>query len=52
MERNSIVEGLVIVLVILLIVFLISRNRKDQKTMEDEITKSEIDPKKHDDKHV
>lgn len=52
MERNSIVEGLVVVLVILLIVFLISRNRKDQKKMEQEITKSEIDPEKHDDGHV
>lgn len=52
MERNSIVEGVVVVLVILLIVFLISRNRKDQKSMEQEITESEIDPEKHDDKHV
>lgn len=52
MERNSIVEGVVVVLVILLIVFLISRNRKDQKEIEQEITKSEIDPEKHDDKHT
>jgi preprotein translocase subunit YajC len=52
MERNSIVEGLVIVLVLLLVVFLISKNRKDQKKMEQEITRSEIDPEKHDDEHV
>jgi|GEM_PF-586020 len=52
MERNSILEGVVVVLVILLIVFLISRNRKDQKKMEQEITKSEIDPEKHDEPHI
>lgn len=52
METNSIVEGVIVVLVILLIIFLISRNRKDQKKMDQEITRSEIDPEKHDDKHV
>lgn len=52
METNSIVEGLVVVLVILLIIFLIGRNRKDQKKMEEEIKKSEIDPAKHNKKHV
>jgi len=52
MERNTIIEGVVIVAVILLIIYLINRNRKDQKKMEQEITRSEIDPEKHDDPHV
>ncbi|WP_316814498.1 hypothetical protein [Pedobacter nyackensis] len=52
MESNSIVEGVVVVLVILLIIFLISRNKKDRKKMDEEITKSEIDPAKHNRKHV
>lgn len=52
METNGIIEGVVIVLVILLIIFLIGRNRKDQKKMEEEIKKSEIDPAKHDKKHI
>lgn len=51
MERNSIVEGVVVVLVILLILFLISSNRRGQKKIDQEITNSEIDPKKHDGKN-
>jgi len=39
MERNSFVEGLVIVLVFLLILFLINRNRKDRKKFEQEVQK-------------
>ena len=52
MERNSLVEGVVILLVILLIIFLISKNKKDRKKMEEEITKSEVKPERHDDAHV
>lgn len=52
MERNSFVEGLVIVVVFLLIIFLINRNRKDRKKFEQEMNQSEIKPEKHEDDRV
>jgi hypothetical protein len=52
MERNTVIEGVIILLVIILIIYLVSRNRKDQKKIEQEMNQSEIKPEKHDDDQV
>lgn len=52
MERNTIIEGVIILLVIILVIYLVSRNRKDQEKIEQEMNQSEIKPEKHDDDNV
>lgn len=52
MERNTIIEGVIILLVIILVIYLVSRNRKDQEKIEQEMNQSEIKPEKHDDDQV
>ena len=41
--------GLVLLLLVLLVIWLIKRNRKDEKDLEKEIIQSELKPEKHDD---
>jgi Ca2+/Na+ antiporter len=41
--------GLVLLLLIVLVIWLIKRNRKDEKELEKEIIQSELKPEKHDD---
>jgi preprotein translocase subunit YajC len=52
MEINYPILGLVVLAVICLIVFLVRRNRKDEKKFEKEMTESEIKPEKHDEDKV
>jgi hypothetical protein len=37
------------ILAVILVIWLIARNRKDQKDFEEEVGKSEIKPEKHED---
>ena len=41
--------GLVLLLLVLLVIWLIKRNRKDEKDLEKVIIQSELKPEKHDD---
>jgi len=52
MEINYLVVVPVLILVIALILFLIRRNRKDQKKLERELNQSELKPEKHDKDHI
>ncbi|MCX2454207.1 hypothetical protein OQX61_23250 [Pedobacter sp. PLR] len=52
METNDIIGGLAIFLAVLLLFFLVRRNKKDQKNFEHDMNQSEIKPKKHKSDHV
>ncbi|ETZ24874.1 hypothetical protein [Pedobacter sp. V48] len=52
MEINYLVVVPVLILVIALILFLICRNRKDQKKVEQELNESELKPEKHNKDHL
>ncbi len=47
MEMNYVIVGLVVVAVIVLIVWLVRRNRKDEKNFERTVNASELNPEKH-----
>ena len=48
MEFNVVVISILVVAIILFVVFVIKRNRKDQKSLEKELNQKEITPDKHD----
>lgn len=48
MEFNVIVISILVVAIALFIVFVIKRNKKDQKDLEKELNQKEINPDKHD----
>jgi len=52
METDAIFGTLSILLAVLLLIYLVRRNKKDQKNYEQDTNRSEIKPKKHDNKHV
>lgn len=52
MEVNFTIVGVAVFAVILLITFLIRRNRKDQKDYERDKIQSDIPAKKHGDEHT
>lgn len=49
METNFMVIGLIFLLVLCLIVYLISRNKKDRKKFEQDLNQSEMKPEQHED---
>ena len=49
MEFNVIVISVLVVAIALFVVFVIKRNRKDQKSLEKELNEKEITLEKHDD---
>ena len=49
MEINYLIVAAVLLAIVVLIIFLIRRNRKDQKEFENEVIQSELKPGKHDD---
>lgn len=51
-DVNYFIAGIVIVAVIGLIIFLIRRNRKDEKRFEKDMIDSEIKPEKHKDDQI
>ncbi len=52
MKVNSIVIALVIVAILAFVYFIIKRNRKDQKDLEEELNQKEIKPEKHDEEKI
>ncbi len=52
MEINYLTIGIVVLAAVLLILFLIQRNKKDQKAYEEDKIKSELKPGKHDQEHA
>lgn len=48
MDINYTIVGAVVILTVLLIIFLIRRNRKDEKDYEKEVGESEIKADQHD----
>jgi uncharacterized membrane protein YiaA len=52
METGYFFAGLVLIAVVALIIYLIRRNRKDEKQFEKDFNRSELKPDKHDDEHL
>ncbi|MBB2144796.1 hypothetical protein GM921_04830 [Pedobacter sp. LMG 31464] len=52
MKTNTVIIAIVIVAVLAFVYFIVKRNKKDQKELEDELNQKEITPDKHDDEHV
>ncbi|MFA6277195.1 MAG: hypothetical protein WC622_10630 [Pedobacter sp.] len=52
MKVNTIIIAIVIVAVLAFVYFIIKRNKKDQKELENELNQREIKPNKHDEEHV
>ncbi|WP_316838445.1 hypothetical protein [Pedobacter gandavensis] len=52
MGINEIIGVLAIIFVLLLVIFLVRRNRKDQEEFERQMNESEIKPEKHKGDHV
>ena len=48
MEFNVVVVAVLVVAIAFFIVFVIKRNKKDQKSLEKELNQKEITPDKHD----
>lgn len=48
MEFNVVVISILVVAIILFVVFVIKRNRKDQKSLEKELNEKELTPDRHD----
>jgi hypothetical protein len=48
MEVGYFFAGLVLIAVVVLIVYLIRRNRKDERNFESDLNRSELKPDKHD----
>lgn len=49
METNFVIIGLIFLLVLCLIVYLISKNKKDRKKFEQDLNQSEMRPEQHED---
>jgi len=49
MEINYPIVGVILLIAFLLIIFLIRRNKKDQKAFEKNVNESEIEPEQHKD---
>ncbi len=47
MEMNYIIVGFVVVAVIVLIIWLMRKNQKDEKNFEQTVNASELNPEKH-----
>ncbi len=52
MKINLVVIAIVIVAVLAFVYFIVKRNRKDQKDLEQELNEREIKPEKHRDQQV
>jgi hypothetical protein len=47
MTLNYTVAGIILLAIILLVIFLMRRNLKDEKKFEKDMSQSELDPEKH-----
>jgi preprotein translocase subunit YajC len=47
MEVNSTVIGIGVIIILAFVYFVIKRNKKDQKKMENELNQTDIKPDKH-----
>ena len=52
MEVNSTVIAILVLAILVFVYFIIKRNRKDQKNLQDELNQNEIKPEKHDEEHI
>ncbi|MCY1536797.1 hypothetical protein D9M68_722680 [compost metagenome] len=52
MDISIAIAGILIVLIIPFVYFIIKRNRKDQRELEEELNKREMKPDKHDGDHI
>ena len=52
MEVNKTVIAILIVAILVFVYFIIKRNRKDQKNLQDELNQKEIKPEKHDEENI
>ena len=52
MEVNNTVIVVLIIAILIFVYFIIKRNKKDQKNLEDELNQNDIKPDKHDEEHV
>lgn len=52
MKINVVIIAIVIVAILGFVYFIVKRNKKDQKELENELNQKEITPEKHDGEHV
>ncbi|MBC7616354.1 MAG: hypothetical protein H7202_09830 [Pedobacter sp.] len=52
MEVNSTVIAVLVIAILVFVYFVIKRNKKDQKNLEEELNQKEIKPDKHDEEHI
>lgn len=52
MDISIVIVGILIVLIIPFVYFIIKRNRKDQRELEEELNEREMKPDKHDGDHI
>ena len=52
MEVNSTVIADLVIAILAFVYFVIKRNKKDQKNLEDELNQKEIKADKHDEEHI
>ena len=51
-EINTVVIAIVIVAILVFCYYIIKRNRKDLKKLENELNEREVKPEKHDEDHI
>lgn len=52
MEVNSTVIALGVIVILAFVYFIIKKNRKDQKSLEDELNQKDVKPEKHDSEKI
>ena len=52
MEVNRTVIAVLVIVILAFVYFIIKRNKKDQKNLEEELNQKEIKPDKHDEEHI
>jgi preprotein translocase subunit YajC len=52
MKINSVVIAILVVAILAFLYFIIKRNKKDQKALENELNQKEIMPHQHTDEHL
>ncbi|WP_169306840.1 hypothetical protein [Pedobacter polaris] len=52
MKLNIVVIAIIIVAILAFVYFIVKRNRKDQKELENELNQKELTPDKHDENKI
>lgn len=52
MEVNRTVIAVLVIAILIFVYFIIKRNKKDRKSLEEELNQNDIKPDKHDEEHI